>query len=581
MRFSNRVGNLVMLCALTGACTGQVSPPAGAGSGPGGTSTGGSPGTGSPSSGGPSSGGAGATTAPQGKASLLNLPTAPVSATGLHRLTAWEFTNSMQDLLGPAVPLAPVEADTLIGGFASVGASSVAVSPAGVAQYETVLGNATAYAFNDATRASSILACMPKATTDTACLTQAINAFGRRAFRRPLTSAETMSFLTLATNIGNQSGSTALIGVRYAVWAMLQSPDFLYRVELGAPSTADGGRLKYTSFEMASRLAATLWASVPDDAVLDAAAQDALSAPAGVVAQTQRMLTDPRSHRSLSSFVDQLFDAFSLSQADKDTTMYPAYTPTLRAAMLQELELRIDDMVFTQKGDYLSLFESTSTFVNQELATFYGVPLTATDGAFHRVDLPSGTPRVGLLGSAAILAGHGHEQLTSPTLRGKFVDEMLLCRTIPPPPPGVPPLPAMAPPGSTVRQVLTTHRTQAQCAACHALMDPIGYGMENFDTTGQYRTVDNGQPIDASGTLDGMAFGTLAQLGSVLRKNAAVGPCVVSKIYENALGRLPVALDGPALDQLITKFAAAGNRMDQLYVDLTTNDGFRFVAPTQ
>jgi hypothetical protein len=537
--------------------------------------------SGSSGTGGVSSGEAGATAGPQGAASVLNLPAAPLSTAGLHRLTAWEFSNSLQDLLGHDVPLAPVEADTLVGGFATVGASSVSVSPAGVGQYETVLGNATAYALKDATRASSVLACTPKVTTDTACMTQAINAFGRRAFRRPLTSAETTSFLTVATNIGNQSGSTALNGVRYAVWGMLQSPDFLYRVELGAPSSADGGRLKYTSFEMASRLAATLWASVPDDAVLDAAAQDALSAPAGVVAQAQRMLADARSHRSLSAFVDQLFDAFSLGQADKDIAMYPAYTPTLRTAMLQELELRVDDMVFTQKGDYLSLFESTSTFVNQELATFYGVPFAATDGGFHRVDLPSGTPRVGLLGSAAILAGHGHEQLTSPTHRGKFVDEMLLCRTIPPPPPGVPPLPAMAPPGSTVRQILTTHRTQAQCAACHALMDPIGFGMENFDTTGQYRTADNGQPIDASGSLDGMTFSTLGQLGTALRKNAAVGPCVVSKIYENALGRLPVALDGPALDQLIAKFAAAGNRIDQLFVDLVANDGFRFVAPKQ
>jgi hypothetical protein len=579
MQFPSRVGNLVLLCAFTGACTGQVSTSEGSGSGPGGTANGGS--SGSSGTGGVSSGAAGATAGPQGMASILNLPAAPLSTAGLHRLTAWEFSNSLQDLLGHDVPLAPVEADTLVGGFATVGASSVSVSPAGVGQYETVLGNATAYALKDATHASSVLACTPKATTDTACMTQAINAFGRRAFRRPLTSAETTSFLTVATNIGNQSGSTALNGVRYAIWGMLQSPDFLYRVELGAPSAADGGRLKYTSFEMASRLAATLWASVPDDVVLDAAAQDALAAPTGVVAQAQRMLADARSHRSLSAFVDQLFDAFSLGQADKDMAMYPAYTPTLRTAMMQELELRIDDMVFTQKGDYLSLFESTSTFVNQELATFYGVPFTATDGAFHRVDLPSGTPRVGLLGSAAILAGHGHEQLTSPTHRGKFVDEMLLCRTIPPPPPGVPPLPAMAPPGSTVRQILTTHRTQAQCAACHALMDPIGFGMENFDTTGQYRTADNGQPIDASGSLDGMTFSTLAQLGTALRKNAAAGPCVVSKIYENALGRLPVALDGPALDQLIAKFATAGNRIDQLFVDLVANDGFRFVAPKQ
>jgi hypothetical protein len=498
--------------------------------------------------------------------------------TGLHKLTSWEFANSVQDLLGAGVPLAPVEVDTLINGFATVGASSVSVSPAGVATYKTVLGNATAFAFADATHAAAVLSCVPQSTTD-ACLTKAINAFGRRAFRRPLTSDETTLFVNLATTIGNQSGSSVLIGARNAVWAILQSPQFLYRVELGAPSAADGGRAKYTSFEMASRLAATLWASVPDDTLLDAAAADSLSTAAGALAQAQRMITDPRAHRSLAAFSDQLFDAFDLGQADKDPTLFPAYTPTLRAAMLTEVELRMDDLTFTRKADYLSLFSSTSTFANQELAKFYGVSLTATDAAFHPVDLGSGTPRVGILGSAAILAGHAHSQLTSPTLRGKFVDNMLLCRSIPPPPPGIPPLPDMAPPGSTVRQILSAHRSQPMCASCHTLMDPLGFGMENFDSSGAYRTKDNGQPIDASGTLDNQPFTNLAELGTAVQKNPVTGPCLVSNFYQNALGRAPVVVDSNALNQLAGQFSTAGNRIDQLLVNLVASDGFRFVTP--
>jgi hypothetical protein len=477
------------------------------------------------------------------------------------------------------VPLGPVEADTLVGGFATVGASSVSTSPAGIGQYETAIGNATAFAFADAAHATAVLSCMPTGTTDTTCLTQAINAFGRRAFRRPLTSVETMRFLNLVTTIGNQTGSSVLVGLRHAVWAILQSPSFLYRVELGTPSAADGMRLKYTSFEVASRLAATLWASVPDDMLLDAAAQDALANPAGITAQAQRMIADARVHRSLSAFVDQLFDAFRLSQSDKDPMMFPTFTPALRAAMLTELELRIDDMVFTQKTDFLSLYESRSTFVNKDLASFYGLPFTATDTGFHKVDFPNGSPRVGLLGAGAILVGHGLPQRTGPTARGKFVSEMLLCRIIPPPPPGVVPLPAMAPAGSTVRQALTVHRTQPLCASCHGRMDPMGFGMENFDTVGLYRTTDNGQPIDASGSLDGATWTNLAELGTVLRKHANTGPCLVSKVYENALGRLPLDVDGTALDALIGQFVTAGNRVDQLLVNLVTNDGFRFVAP--
>ncbi len=590
MRLSHKIGTYVLGGALA-ACTGHIGESAGGGSetgtGSGGSSSlGGSPsGRGIGSSSGSGSGrGSGSTAASSGGAtaagpsSLLDLPSSPLPTTGLHKLTAWEFANSLQDLLGSGVPLAPVEADTLINGFATVGATSVSISPAGVGTYETVLGNATAYAFADATHAAAVLSCMPQSTTD-ACLTQAINAFGRRAFRRPLTSDETALFVNLATSIGNESGSSVLTGIRYAAWAILQSPQFLYRVELGAPSAADGGRLKYSSFEMASREAATLWASVPDDTLLNAAAQDSLSTPAGALAQAQRMIADPRAHRSLAAFSDQLFDYFNLGQAQKDPTMYPAWTPTLQAAMLTEVELRMDDVAFTKKADYLLLFSSTTTFVNQELAKFYGVPYTATDGAFHAVDLGAGTPRVGILGSGAILAGHAHAQLTSPTLRGKFIDNMLLCQAIPPPPPGVPPLPSMAPAGSTTRQVLTAHRSAALCAGCHGLMDPIGFGMENFDATGAYRTTDNGQPVDASGTLGGVAFDNLAQLGAAVQKDTRTVPCLVNNVYENALGRAPVDQDGTDLDLLIGQFAASGNLIDQLLVQLVGNDGFRFVTP--
>jgi len=584
MHFSEKIGKLALCGAMLVACTGPVSGSKGTGPGvtpgSGGSSGDGSTGTPPGTSGTTTaSAGSGPVSVPGSPSSLLNLPSSPLPTRGMHKLTAWEFANSVQDLLGKDVPLAPVEEDTLIGGFATVGATSVSVSPAGVDQYETVLGAATAHAFADVTHATAILACVPQATTDTACLTQALNAFGRRAFRRPLTAAETTQFVNLATTIGNQSGSSALNGIRHAAWAILQSPDFLYRVELGAPSATDGGRLKYSSFEMASRLAATLWASVPDDALLDAAAKDALSTPDGSVAQAQRMLADPRAHRAIAAFVDQLFDAFNLGQADKDATLFPAFTPTLRAAMLQELELRIDDVTFAQKADYFSLFESKSTFVNKELASFYGLPFSATDGSFQHVDLPADSPRVGLLGAGAVLAGHAHSQLTSPTLRGKFVNEMLLCRSIGAPPPGTPPLPSMAPAGSTVRQVLSLHRSSPVCASCHGLMDPIGFGMEAFDTTGQYRTTDNGQPIDTTGTLDDVAFSNLAELGSVLRKNAVVAPCFVSKVYENALGRLPVDLDAVALDKLIGQFVSGGNRVDQLLTALVGSDGFRFVAP--
>src|SRR5450432_905106 len=274
-------GLLAMLagsCLWAAGCTasiGEIPNPPGSAAGPaGGTGT-----------------GAGATA---GTGGGQTTPTGSQPTASLHKLTASQFANSVHDLLGKDAPLSAVEPDNIADGFATVGASSVAMSPAGVGLYESATGAATEYVFADPARVAAVLSCVPKTTGDTACATQGLAAFGRRAFRRPLSDAETARFVTLATTIGNKPGSSVLSGLRHAVWAILQSPSFLYRVELGAPSAADGGRLKYTGFEMASRLASSLWNTVPDDALLDAAAKDALSTPDGNVAQAQRMLADPR-----------------------------------------------------------------------------------------------------------------------------------------------------------------------------------------------------------------------------------------------------------------------------------------------
>jgi hypothetical protein len=547
---------------------------AGAAGGPG--TAGGGPAGGPAGAGGPGAAGTNGAATPS---SLLRLPAgAAPAAARLHKLTAAEFANSVHDLLGAAAPLATIEPDNVQEGFATVGASQVAISPAGVGQYEDATGAATAFAFADATHAAAVLPCMPAGPTDKACMTQALAAFGRRAFRRPLTDAETTRFVTLATTIAGQTGSSALAGLRHAIWAILQSPSFLYRVELGTASAADGGRLKYGGFEMASRLAAALWASVPDDSLLDAAAQGTLATPDGVRAQAARLLADPRAHRALSTFADELFGMRELAEATKDPAVFPTWTTTLKDAMQRELEQRIDDMVFTRKGDFLSLHESRSTFVNNELATYYGLPKAQMD-AWRAVELPADSPRVGLLGAGAILSAYALPQRTSPTARGKFVATSLLCKIVPPPPPGVPPLPAMAEAGATMRERMTMHRTAMSCAACHALMDPIGFGMETFDGAGRFRTMDNGKAIDATGTLDGVPFDGLAQLGAAVRAQPVAGPCLVSRFYAYSQGRALNTADAPALDALATRFASAGNHVDQLLVDLVASDAFRFVQP--
>ena len=515
----------------------------------------------------------------------LTLASGETPSPRLHRLTTSELQHSLQDLLGDAVPLNDVDPDNMIAGFASIGARVVTTAPAAVSLYESAMRAATDYVFADPARLSAQIACVPSGATDTACLTKLIGAFGRKAFRRPLTDAEIMRFTTLATSIAGKAGSNVLAGTRGALNAILQSPSFLYRVELGAASAADGGKLKYTDYEMASRLAATLWDSVPDDALLDAAAAGMLQTPEGVKAQATRLLADAKAHRALRAFSDELYGMSRFGEAVKDPAVYPKWSDALKPDLKQELELRIEDMVFTQKGDFLSLYDSRVTFVNGPLAAFYGLPAPQGSG-FQRVELPADSPRVGLLGSGAFLAGHALPSRTSPTQRGKFVAEELFCRTVPPPPKDVPPLPTMFDQSLTLRKRLEGHRSAPACAGCHALMDPMGFGMENFDGIGQPRTMDGMNPVDATGTLtgdglDGSSFNGLAELGAALRKQPIMAPCLVSKIYAEAQGREAIELDRPAIDALTAGFKGSQNHLDELIAALVSADSFRFVEPSK
>jgi hypothetical protein len=499
----------------------------------------------------------------------------------LHRLTRSELVHSLQDLLGADVPIGELEPDVLVGGFSAIGASSVAVSPAGVGLHEQQVLDATGFVFADEARVSALLPCVPADAADSECMSRVVAQFGRRAFRRPLSDEEVQRFAGLAATIGTSAG--ALSGVRYALAAILQSPSFIYRVELGEPSAEDGGRPKYTGFEMASRLAGSLWDSVPDDALLDAAAAGTLATADGVKAEAERLLSDPKAQRSIAGFATELFAISHLDQAEKDTTLFPTWRESLKEAMREELERRVSDMVFVQKGDFLSLYDGRKTFVNDDLAEFYGLPTSGQPG-FYAAEFPPESPRAGLLGAGAVLAAHGLPQRNSPTARGKFVAEMLLCRNIPPPPNNVPPLPPQAGPDVTMRERLAVHRQAPVCASCHTMMDPIGFAMEDFDSVGLHRTMEGTVPVDASGSLegpglDGSSFEGLAALGAALRRQPVVVPCLVSKIYSEALGRRATRADSGSIEQLANSFTQNQNRMDQLLVALVTSEPFRFAEP--
>jgi hypothetical protein len=328
---------------------------------------------------------------------------------------------------------------------------------------------------------------------------------------------------------------------------------------------------------MASRLASLLWGSVPDDPLLDAA--DTLTAPEGVRKQAERLLLHPNAKRAFRDFVDDLYGTEHLDTAIKDATIFRGWTATLRDSMREDLLRRLEDVVFGTPGDLLSVYDGNVVFVNNELARLYGVPAQMTD-AFRRAELPTDSPRRGIATSGAILATYALPQRTSPTARGKFIAEVLLCKTVPLPPPGVDAtLPMGAAVTASLREQLEKHRANPACAACHGLMDPIGLGLEAFDSIGTFRATEKGKPIDASGELDGAAFRSAAELGTRLREHASAASCFVDKLYTHAQGRSTIAVDDPALLGLTRLFNQSGRRGDRLLVDLVASDAYRFVEP--
>ncbi|MBC8072545.1 MAG: DUF1592 domain-containing protein, partial [Deltaproteobacteria bacterium] len=449
---------------------------------------------------------------------------------------------------------------------------------------------ATAEAFADPAHLATIVACVPSWAADAACIRESIAVFGRRAWRRPLTDDEVQRYVDVADEIATETGD-GVAALRHALWGVLQSPWFLYRVELGLVSDEDGGRVKFSAWEMASRLSFTLWSTIPDDALLDAAASDALASPEGIAVQAQRMLADPRARQGVENFIGELYGLWGLDEKTKDPELFPAWTPTLKATMRRELLARVDAVVFgepTANGpegsskDFFSLYDGKRVFVDNELAALYGLP-AATPDSFRAEQLPDADPRRGLIGAAVVLAMNSLPARTSATKRGQFVAETLLCRTVPPPPPDVDvnfedDMGGSSEP-QTLRELLEPHRDNPQCAACHNLTDPLGLALEHYDTSGAWRDTDRGLTIDASGDLDGVPFADAAELAVLLREHPDAASCLVSKLYTYTAGRLPFASEQDALELVEADFAGEDNRFDRLLLALVTHDDFRFAHP--
>lgn len=501
--------------------------------------------------------------------------------TGAQRLTVAQYGNAIRELFGNDinVPTA-IEADASMDGFVAIGASVSTISPSGVEKYEKSAFAIAQQVIADDAHKSVVLQCKPTGPNDAACAKDTVTRLGRLVYRRPLTDAE----ITRITNIFMQA-SAALggfdRGLEYAIAAMLQSPHFLYRPQVGEPDPAHAGQIRYTGVEMASRLSFFLWNNTPDDALLNAAQKGYLVDELGLAAEIDRMLESPKAHDGLRAFVTDWLKLRELDNLNKDPTLFTYFSPELGPAAREETLRLFEHFVFDLDTDVRDIMTTRQTFVNAKLASMYMIPSPADEG-FNLVEFAADSPRVGLLGHTSILALHSHPRATSSTLRGKFIRESLLCDVIPPPPANVNTgLPEPSETARTLRERMQPHLTDPVCRACHILMDPIGLGLENFDAIGRYRTKEVGALIDASGDLDGVKYQDARALAKTVHDSSKFGPCIVRKVFSYATGFRPAAEDKGTLDTLHWDFRASGYRLKELMKRVAMSPAFRLAQKPQ
>ncbi len=498
---------------------------------------------------------------------------------GLRRLTQEQYKSSVTDLLGDNLDLSlSLPADQVAEEgfeFISVGASQVTTSGLGVQQYDAFARALADQVFADVTHREAFVGCTSAALSDD-CVTSFLQRFGRSAFRRPLSDEELARYRQLVNQ--GQLQFDVWRGLQVATTAFLNSPNFLYRVEVGFAAPQLAATYRLDDFEVATRLSYLLWNTTPDGQLLDAAAAGQLAQLDGLRQAAMRLLDAPRAEAPLVQFFSEWLGFKNLDQLPKDPLAFPAYTDTLRVAMRQQFERTIAGDFLRGNRSLMEIFSTRDTYVNFELAKLYGLP-GITGSEFVRVTFPSDGPRVGLLTLAGLLAANSRATMTSPTLRGRFISERLLCRPIAPPPPNVktslPPPPADGH-IETMRERLTRHATDPACAGCHRQMDPFGLALEHFDGVGVYRELDQGQPINTSGELDGVAFDGAIGLGALLAGDPRVASCVGRNLARHAWGQAEGSDENWIFDILSQRFAGSGYSFKALVLDLVTHDSFRF-----
>jgi hypothetical protein len=500
----------------------------------------------------------------------------------IRRLNRNEYSATVRDLLnihifaGRDLPVDGAGGE----GFDNA-AETLFLSPVHAEKYLEAARQALVYGSKDPRSRAKFLIAEPTAEiSPEAAAKKILDAFVPRAFRRPARPGEVDKYLA-AFKAAMQRKQPFDDAILYALQGVMISPHFLFRMEEANPSAEPK---LVGDYEMASRLSYFLWGSMPDDTLMDLAAKGKLQDPDVLKEQAARMLKDNKSTEFAEHFVEQWLGTRELGRDIKpDPKLFaPYYEPEVQSGIRYEPILFFQELL-AQNLSLLNLIDSKFTVVSSKLARYYGWNIPGLRQQPKRVDIPEGSPRGGLLGMAAIHAVTSLPQRTSPVLRGKWVLDALLGTPPPPPPPNVPELKeehGAAP--RTMRERLMQHRANPVCASCHNRMDPIGFGLENFDVIGRYRTEEAGKPIDTQGELpDGTRFQDLAELKKAMfAKRELLMRNLTAKLLGYALGRGLTMEDHCTVDRIVKDLAAADYAAHTLVNGIVLSVPFRYKPGT-
>lgn len=493
----------------------------------------------------------------------------------MHRLNSHEYNYTVADVLGTS--LRPATANWRGGeldGFDNI-ASQLGIEETQYARYLDAAEALAADVFASPTMKARFLTCQ---TEDAACVADFASRAGLRLFRRPLRPTEITRYQALYTDFRTK-GQAHEIALQNLLWAMLSSAEFLYRIELrgGAP-----GKRALDGYELAARFSYFLWSSAPDDALLDTAKDDGLKSDDGVKATFERLLNDPKSNRFVESFVGQWLGARQVPTHAVSPALFPQWSSATADAATNEMYFYFSEFLHSDRS-WLDFLKSDTNYVNASLAPLYGMPnITGTE--LQRVSYTT-DKRAGFLGLVGFLTMSSTDRRTSPTSRGKWVLRNILCTEPPPPKPGIPELSATGRDldKGNIRDALAQHRVDPDCKACHALFDPFGLALENYDAVGEYRdTYPDGSAIDATTELgtslaypNGIKFEGISGAADAVTGSPQFKACVARKLFTYGLGRVPSGDDSGWLTQIQQDWEKGATSVPQLIQQIVLSTPFR------